>query len=97
MLASGLEKTGPWELVGDTLTIPASDRLSAEILRRDQAVIGAALRDLPAAASLKIDIRERAADHTAGQKAGAAASAVPAPVETVRRLFRGTIVRNATS
>ncbi len=97
MLASGLEKTGAWELVGDTLTIPASDRLSAEILRRDQAVIGAALRDLPAAGSLKIDIRERAAEQLPGQKTGAAASAVPAPVETVRRLFRGTIVRNATS
>lgn len=96
MLASGLEKTGPWEFAGETLVIPAADRLSAEMLRKDLPVIGSALRSVVGGA-VKIDIRECPGAGGAAERGGPTGAVVPPQVETVRRLFRGTIVRNATT
>jgi hypothetical protein len=58
MLASGLEKSGPWAIEGSKVVIPVSDRLSAELLRKDSAVIGAAIREA-AGCPCEPDIQER--------------------------------------
>ncbi len=90
MLASGLEKSGPWAIEGSKVVIPVSDRLSAELLRKDSAVIGAAIREA-AGCPCEPDIQERRP--TAEGAEGDKKQSVPPQVETVRRLFRGTIVK----
>ncbi len=89
ILASGLEKSLPWDRKDSHLIIPVQDRLTAEILRKDQATLTLALRKI---AGLEINpVIEERAPHRADK--GDEGQAIPEQVETVRRMFRGTIVR----
>lgn len=93
MLASGLEKSGIWEATGETVRIPAADKLAAEMLRKDLNAISAALKTA-LGFPLRPEITEKPASE--GPAGGIQAKAeLPPQVETVRRMFRGTIVRNA--
>ncbi len=91
MLASGLDKSLPWEQEGERLVIPVADRLSAELLRKEGLAIGAALKACAAGLSA-FDIVERAGA-PAGGPSGPGPTEIPPQVEMVRRMFRGTIVR----
>ena len=96
MLASGLEKSGDWRIEGEKVVILASDRLAAELLRKDSAVIGAALRTA-AGFPCEPDIREQAPAVGPDGELRDKKQDIPPQVETVRRLFRGTIVKNPAS
>jgi DNA polymerase-3 subunit gamma/tau len=89
ILASGLEKSLPWDRRDFILIIPVQDRLTAEILRKDQATLTSALRKI-AGTEINITIEERAPHR--GEPSGESQT-IPDQVETVRRMFRGTIVR----
>lgn len=89
ILASGLEKSLPWDRRDLNLIIPVQDRLTAEILRKDQAALTSALRKI-AGVEINLVIEERSprpADPTGEDET------IPDQVEMVRRMFRGTIVR----
>lgn len=93
MLASGLEKTPDWRFDGDQncLTIPIRDSLSAALLKKEKHIISATLHHL-GYSQLQIDFVE--SDHDDSLKSETAPeNQIPPQVETVRRLFRGTIVR----
>jgi len=93
MLASGLEKSGAWEASGDAVRIPAADKLAAGMLLKDSNAISAALRTA-LGRPVRLEITERPAGE--GPAAGVQArTELPPQVETVRRMFRGSIVRNA--
>ncbi len=91
LLASGLEKTLPWELDVSTVVMPATDRLTAELLRKDIPVITAAL-SAERGEALAVSVVEREAPK-AKPNSSAAIEASP-QLELVRKLFRGTIVRS---
>lgn len=93
MLASGLEKTGDWYFIGDSIAIPISDKLTGELLRKDQQLITSALRNSGGSFS-STEIIERIVPETNISEKDKAA--IPLQVETVRRLFKGTIVRQPT-
>lgn len=95
MLASGLEKSGDWSFEGRKVVIPAADRLAAELLRKDAAAIGAALRSA-VGSPCECDIRESAPKADAAGPSAGGKQEIPPQVETVRRLFRGTVVKIPT-
>jgi hypothetical protein len=92
-LASGIEKSQPWEWadasVGGKLLIPVRDPLTAELLKKEYSLIRQILGDLWGK-PLTLEVIE------APDKAGEAAAKEPdlAPqAELVRRIFRGTVVK----
>ena len=92
LLASGLGQSLPWELVEDRVIIPVTDPLAAELLRKDAHAIQIAVREAmehPVA----VEVVERSA--AAVGSVGTAEADISPQIETVRRMFRGTIVRNA--
>ncbi len=92
LLASGLEKSLPWEAEGERVIIPATDRLAAELLGKDAHAIQAALLEITGKPFI-VEVVERS---SAGPAAASGARTETIPqIETVRRMFRGTIVRNA--
>jgi hypothetical protein len=92
MLASGLAKSLAWEIVQDRVIIPATDRLAAELLRKDhQAILSAVVE--AAGKPLSLEVVERAPASTGGGIIETGEDIQP-QVEMVRRMFRGTIVRN---
>jgi DNA polymerase-3 subunit gamma/tau len=90
MLASGLEKSLPWEWEGDKLIIPVRDALTARLLKNDAALIRKAL-SASAGKPLFCEVVERAAPP--GDEAEKPPELSP-QAEMVRRMFRGTIVKN---
>ncbi|HPC71043.1 MAG TPA: hypothetical protein PLB48_04495, partial [Treponema sp.] len=96
MLASGLEKTADWRLEldnpeGPSLIIPARDRLSADLLQKEKHSISGALHQM-GYTQLQIAITMVKPKDLAGGEPGVD-NQIPPAVETVRKLFRGTIVR----
>ncbi|GAB1484283.1 DNA polymerase III subunit gamma/tau [Treponema sp.] len=97
MLASGLEKSLPWVFEGEIVSIASLDRMSAELLRKDIQVINQALNAAMLTAGMggssiyKVEIIE--AEPTGAVIQGK--QEIPIQIENVRRLFRGTILRNA--
>jgi hypothetical protein len=89
-----LEKTGDWYFVGDSIAIPISDKLTGELLRKDQSAINTAIRGSGGSFS-STEIIERIA--SGAETAEQNKTVIPPQVETVRRLFKGTIVRHPTS
>ena len=91
MLASALEKSMDWEWEGDRLTVPVRDRLTAEMLRKENAVLTLALRSL-GGNELSLEIAERV-DAKIGAVSAPAETEIPEETELVRRMFRGTIIK----
>jgi DNA polymerase-3 subunit gamma/tau len=92
LLASGLEKSLPWEAEGDRVIVPATDRLAAELLGKDAHAIQAALLEITGKPFI-VEVVERSSSGPAAA-GGERTESIP-QIETVRRMFRGTIVRNA--
>lgn len=102
MLASGLEKTADWKLVappktGETpqttpcLVIPVQDSLSGDLLKKEKHSISLALHQMGyTQMQIEITLAEPKEPST-GESSGD--NQIPPQVETVRKLFRGTIVR----
>jgi len=93
MLASTLEKTDTWISADKCIVIPTSDGLAADMLKKDQTAIVAALQELAGADfSVEITVSQGIPSQNGTGKPGKAE--VNPQVEMVRQLFRGTIVRN---
>jgi len=96
MLASGLEKTADWKLEpdnpdGPNLIIPARDSLSADLLQKEKHSISGTLHQM-GYTQLHISITlAEPKEAQKGEQGGE--NQIPPAVETVRKLFRGTIVR----
>ncbi|MDR2759605.1 MAG: DNA polymerase III subunit gamma/tau [Spirochaetaceae bacterium] len=90
LLASGLERSLPWEWSGDKLIIPVRDSLGVELLKKDAALIREAL--------IRIRGRPLSFEVVVGNHSGEAqpeeAPADSPQVELVCRVFRGTVVKN---
>jgi hypothetical protein len=91
LLASGLEKSLPWEWAGEKLLIPVRDRLGAELLKKDAALIREALADA-GGRSLSFEVVIREEEEAAGPPPEDAPELSP-QAEMVLRLFRGTVVK----
>jgi len=91
MLASALEKSMDWEWEGDRLIVPVRDRLTAEMLRKENSVLTISLRSL-GGNDLSMEIAERVEPKSTGVRA-AAETELPEEAELVRRMFRGTIIK----
>ncbi len=96
MLASGLEKTADWKLetqegLDPQLIIPARDSLTGDLLKKEKHSISGALHRM-GYTNLQIDIQLMVSKETSAGVQGDE-NQVPAEVELVRKLFRGTIVR----
>jgi DNA polymerase-3 subunit gamma/tau len=89
ILASGLEKSLPWEWAGDRIIIPLRDALTVQLLKKDAALI----REVFAAFAGKPLPFEVSEERGAPQDEGESPE-IPAQAETVRRVFRGTIVKS---
>jgi hypothetical protein len=90
LLASGLEKSLPWEWAGEKLLIPVRDTLGAELLKKDAPFIREALADaggrpLP----FEVVIREQASPGPPPEEK----PELSPQAEMVLRLFRGTVVK----
>ncbi|MFP3089561.1 DNA polymerase III subunit gamma/tau [Treponema sp. TIM-1] len=89
VLASGLERSLPWEWSGDKLIIPVRDSLGVELLKKDAALIQEAL--------VRIRGRPLPFEVVVGNHPGEAlpeeSPAVSPQVELVCRVFRGTVVK----
>jgi DNA polymerase-3 subunit gamma/tau len=99
ILASGIEKSLPWEWAGVSagkkLLIPVRDPLTAELLKKDYPLIRQILGDLwgePQERPLTIEVI--VAPDSAGDTGGEAP--LPSQAEMVRRMFRGTVVKKST-
>ena len=93
ILASGLEKTPDWRFDEDQncLTIPIQDSLSVALLKKEKHLISATLHQL-GYSQLQVEFIE--ADHNDSLSSETASeNQIPPQVETVRRLFHGTVVR----
>jgi DNA polymerase-3 subunit gamma/tau len=93
MLASGLEKSSPWEWEGSKLIIPVQDALTARLLRNEAALIRKAL-SASAGKPLLCEVVERAGPPGDPEEAP---PEIPPQAEMVRRMFRGTIVKTGGS
>jgi DNA polymerase-3 subunit gamma/tau len=88
LLASGLEKSLPWEWEGDKLIIPVRDSLGMGLLKKDAPLIRetlARLRGEPVSFEVVVG-------NHAGEPAPEEEPAISPQVEMVCRLFRGTVV-----
>jgi DNA polymerase-3 subunit gamma/tau len=99
ILASGIEKSLPWEWAGvsagENLLIPVRDPLTAELLKKDYPLIRQILEDLwggPQEKPLTIEVI--VAPDSAGDAGGE--TPLPPQAEMVRRMFRGTVVKKST-
>jgi len=93
MLASTLEKTDSWIAADKCIVIPTADGLAADMLKKDQTAIIAALREIAGPDhSVEITVSQGIPSQNGTGKPGKAE--VHPQVEMVRQLFRGTIVRN---
>ena len=93
MLASGLEKSLPWEWDGTRLVIPVQDFLVAEMLKKEINRIReefVSISNKQAVIEVKVQTggTSPGADNTGG-------SEVSPQVEMVRRFFRGTIIKSS--
>jgi DNA polymerase-3 subunit gamma/tau len=90
LLASGLERSLPWEWSGDKLIIPVRDTLGVELLKKEAALLREAL--------VRIRGRPLSFEVVVGNPPGEAppeeAPALSPQVELVCRVFRGTVVKN---
>lgn len=87
LLASSLEKTAPWILEGNKLSVPVPDTLTSELIRKDLGVLSQTLHKLGLTGiEIQVTITEAPPPEKKGEKE------IPPEVEMVRRLFRGTIV-----
>jgi DNA polymerase-3 subunit gamma/tau len=90
LLASGLEKSLPWEWAGDKLIIPVRDSLGMDLLKKDAPLIRetlARIRGEP----LSFDVVVGNHPAEAGPEEVPAISPL---AEMVCRVFRGTVVKN---
>ena len=93
MLASTLEKTDVWMATGKCIVIPTADGLAADMLKKDQTAIVAALQDIVGKDhTVEITVSQGIPSQNGTGKQGKAD--IHPQVEMVRQLFRGTIVRN---
>ncbi len=86
-LASALAKSDSWQLDGKNLSIRVGDKLTAELLEKESAIIineSQQLLGRPLGFAINIEKREEKKEEAQGEHAAA--------VENVIRLFRGTIV-----
>lgn len=91
MLASGLEKSKPWEWQNGGLIIPVCDTLSAELLGKETQALNAAIKAV-SGSTIPFKIEER--KNTEKSDAGEAKDDQIFPqTELVRRMFKGTIVK----
>jgi DNA polymerase-3 subunit gamma/tau len=90
LLASGLERSLPWEWSGDKLIIPVRDTLGVELLKKNAALIQEAL--------VRIWGRPLSFEVVVGNHPGEAppekTPALSPQVELVCRVFRGTVIKN---
>ncbi|HOJ99176.1 MAG TPA: DNA polymerase III subunit gamma/tau [Termitinemataceae bacterium] len=87
LLASSLEKTAPWTLEGNKLSVPVQDTLTGELIRKDMPVLSQTLHKLGLTGiEIQVTISEAPPTEKKGEKE------IPPEVEMVRRLFRGTII-----
>jgi DNA polymerase-3 subunit gamma/tau len=90
LLASGLERSLPWEWSGDKLIIPVRDTLGVELLKKNAAPIQEAL--------VRIWGRPLSFEVVVGNHPGEAlpgkTPALSPQVELVCRVFRGTVIKN---
>jgi DNA polymerase-3 subunit gamma/tau len=89
LLASGLEKSLPWEWAGDKLIIPVRDSLGADLLKKDSRFIQEALTRLRGS-PLSFEV---VVGTCAGEEVSEETPAVSPQVELVCRVFRGTVVK----
>jgi DNA polymerase-3 subunit gamma/tau len=92
ILASGIEKSLPWEWAGvsagENLLIPVRDPLTAELLKKNFPLIRQILEDLWGG-PLTVEVIV-VPDSTGGE------APLPPQAEMVRRMFRGTVVKKST-
>jgi DNA polymerase-3 subunit gamma/tau len=92
ILASGIEKTLPWQWEDPSgegkLLIPAPDTLTAELLRKERPLIRQMAGDLWGK-DLSLEVIE-----TSGENGGEEPE-LPPQAELVRRMFRGTVVKKS--
>ena len=92
ILASGIEKTLPWQWEDPAgegkLLIPAPDTLTAELLRKERPLIRQMAGDLWGK-DLSLEVIE-----TSGENGGEEPE-LPPQAELVRRMFRGTVVKKS--
>jgi DNA polymerase-3 subunit gamma/tau len=90
ILASGIEKTLPWEWADppaeEKLLLPVRDTLTAELLKKDYSLIRQILGELWGKA-LVVEVVETPSE--AEEKT----PDLPPQAEMVRRMFRGTVVK----
>jgi hypothetical protein len=90
ILASGLEKSLPWEWTGEKLVIPVRDTLGAELLKKDAAFIREALADTEGRPlAFEVVIREDSSPEPPPEEK----EDLSPQAEMVLRLFRGTVVK----
>jgi hypothetical protein len=95
ILASGLEKSLPWEWAGEQLLIPVQDPLTAELLKKERPFIRQSLENLwrkPLAFEI-IERNDGAADSPDSPKE----PELSPQVEMVLRMFRGTVVTTSNN
>jgi DNA polymerase-3 subunit gamma/tau len=93
LLASGLEKSLPWEWEGDKLIIPVRDSLGMGLLKKDAPLIRetlARLRGEPVSFEVVVG-------NHAGEPAPEETPAISPQAEMVCRLFRGTVVNEKSA
>jgi DNA polymerase-3 subunit gamma/tau len=92
ILASGIAKTLPWKWDGasgeEKLLVPASDTLTAELLRKEQALIRQLAEGLWRKA-LSLEVIESPDENREEEPE------LPPQAELVRRMFRGTVIKKS--
>jgi DNA polymerase-3 subunit gamma/tau len=89
ILASGLEKSLPWEWAGDRVIIPLRDALTVQLIKKDTALIQDALTAF-VGKPLLFEVSQEKGPPPEEEPA----PEIPIQAEMVRRMFRGTIVKN---
>jgi DNA polymerase-3 subunit gamma/tau len=93
ILASGIAKTLPWKWEDpgeEKLLIPASDTLTAELLKKERLLIRQITGELWGKA-LSLEVIEILEEN------GGLEPELPPQAELVRRMFRGTVVKKSTT
>jgi DNA polymerase-3 subunit gamma/tau len=90
LLASGLEKSLPWEWAGDKLIIPVRDSLGMDLLKKDAPLIRETLARIRGG-PLSFDV---VVGNTPPEAGPGERPALSPQAEMVCRMFRGTVVKN---
>jgi DNA polymerase III subunit gamma/tau len=93
MIAASLDKSQPWSLSGDTLTIPFARGWEADIVRQDARLIMEKIKAV-SGKEYSLDVRADAIEKPQEAKAvaGAEEDGEEDPVTIAERLFRGQVV-----